>query len=411
MFSVTRFFQVPSQSTLLRLSCLAIAASLAACSTIESYLLPDKVDYRTASRQTGGLEVPPDLTQLARDNRAQVQDGAISASAMQQASAPNAPKAAPDAAAVPAASATPVAISAVGDLRIERNGNARWLHSDLTPEQLWPQVRAFWLERGFALTREQADIGIMETDWVENRAKLKQDIIRSTIGKLFEGLYSTGERDSYRTRLERVTGGTEIYISQKGMKEVYADSEHTQTVWQPRPNEPELEAEYLSRLLLKLGGKTEQAATSSTAASGVASSATAASSALPSSALNNGGNARNRPLSEVPDSLEVNEGFERAWRRVGQSLDRHGFTIEDRDRTQGLFFLRYADPTQAGKEEPNFFVRLFTFSSEPAQTIHYRVSVKSSGEKTTVSVTDEKGKQQTSEVAKRILNLLMDDLR
>jgi len=409
MFSVTRFFQVPSQSTLLRLSCLALAASLAACSTIENFISPDKVDYRTAARQTGGLDVPPDLTQLARDNRAQVQDGAISASAMQQqqASAATSPKPATGATPVPAAAMVPVAISSVGELRIERSGTTRWLHSNLTPEQLWPQVREFWLERGFTLAREQADLGIIETDWYENRAKLKQDIIRSTIGKLFDGLYSTGERDSYRTRLERVAGGTEIYISQKGMKEVYTSDTQERTAWQPRPNEPELEAEFLSRLLLKLGGKTEQASSSTPAASAVAA-AQAAPSVLPSSALPNG-NARNRPLSEVPDSLKVNEGFERAWRRVGQSLDRHGFTIEDRDRSQGLFFLRYADPTQAGKEEPNFFMRLF--SSDTAPSTRYRVSVKSSGETSTVSVLDDKGMQQTSDIAKRILNLLMDDLR
>lgn len=406
MSSVTRLSNVPLQSPwLTRLACLALVSSLAGCSTIENFFASDKVDYRSAARQTGGLEVPPDLTQLARDNRAQVQGGAISASAMQQNAALAA--AAPKAAAAPAVSSTPVALSAVGDLRIERSGNVRWLRSSLTPEQLWPQVREFWLERGFKLAREQADLGIMETDWLENRAKLKQDIIRSTIGKLLDGLYSSGERDSYRTRLERVAGGTEIYVSHKGVQEVYTNSQNDSTAWQPRPQDPELEAEFLSRLMLKLGGKAEQAS-GSTAAAAIAG--TASASPLPSSTLAGAGNARNRPLSEVPDSLQVNEGFERAWRRVGQSLDRHGFTIEDRDRTQGLFFLRYADPTQAGKEEPNFFVRLFTGDTGPTHG-RYRVLVKSAGEKTTVSVLDEKGKQQTSDIAKRILNLLMDDLK
>ena len=167
-----------------------------------------------------------------------------------------------------------------------------------------------------------------------------------------------------------------------------------------------LEAEMLSRLMLKLGAKDEDAKAALLAAStpkpvAAPNAVGMADPATPRAA---------RSLADVPDSLAVAEGFERAWRRVGQSLDRHGFTIEDRDRTQGLFFLRYADPSQAGKEEPNFFQRLFSKDAAPAQ-VRYRVKVTSVGERSTVMVLDNKGQQQTGDIGKRILNLLMDDLR
>ena len=396
MSSVIRSSYVVS-STPVRLACLVLAGSLGACSSLDGVLSSDKVDYRSSARQTSGLDVPPDLTQLARDNRAQVQGGVVSASALQQSAAIKT---------VATASGSAVALNAVGDVRIERNGSERWLRTSLTPEQLWPQLRVFWQERGFEVVKEQAEVGVMETNWNENRAKLPQDIIRSTIGKVFDGLYSTGERDMFRTRVERAAnGGTEIFVSHRGMQEIYTNQQRDSTAWQPRPADPQLEAEMLSRLMLKLGAKEDQAKAVLAGAAKPAESSTAmALNAEPAQAK------RARPLSEVPDSLVVNEGFERAWRRVGQSLDRHGFTVEDRDRPQGLFFLRYADPNQAGKEEPNFFQRLFSSDAAPATT-RYRVSVKSEGEKSTVRVLDDKGQQQTNEIAKRILNLLMDDLR
>ena len=395
---------VSSAATPVRLACLVLVAALSGCTSVGSMFSSDKVDYRGGARQTTGLDVPPDLTQLARDNRAQVQGGTVSAATFQQSNASPAP------AATAAATGGSVALASAGEVNLVREGTGRWLRTTQTPEQVWPQLREFWQERGFELTTEQADIGLMETNWNENRAKLPQDIIRSTIGKVFDGLYSSGERDMYRTRVERISGNTpggkgstEIYISHRGMTEVYTTQQRDATAWQPRPNDPQLEAEMLSRLMLKLGAKEEQAK-----AALVASATPAAQKAAPvAPALSK---PSTRALSEVPDALQVADGFERAWRRVGQSLDRHGFTIEDRDRKQGLFFLRYADPTQAGKEEPNFFQRLFSKDAPPA-AIRYRVSVKSEGERSTVTVLDDKGQLQSNDIGKRILNLLMDDLR
>ncbi|MEJ6004540.1 outer membrane protein assembly factor BamC [Paucibacter sp. AS339] len=401
---MTRSSFVSSAATPVRLACLVLVGSLAGCSMFDNTFSSDKVDYRSGARQTAGLDVPPDLSQLARTSRAQSADGVVSAATFQKKGEQATPLAA--GAAAPASKAS-VALNAAGDVQLERDGADRWLRTSLTPEQLWPQLREFWQERGFELTKEVAEIGVMETNWNENRAKLPQDIIRSTIGKVFDGFYSTGEKDMFRTRVERSSkGGSEITISHRGMQEVYTGPQKDNTAWQSRPSERELEAEMLSRLMLKLGAKDEQAkaalaAANTPAATGATPSTTAvAATAAPLA----------RKLSDVPDSLQVNEGFERAWRRVGQSLDRHGFTIEDRDRKQGLFFLRYADPNQAGKEEPNFFQRLFSSDTAPTAT-RYRVSVKSEGERSTVSVLDDKGQLQTSENAKRILNLLMDDLR
>ena len=378
-----------------RLACTAFVLSLAGCSTLDGMFSSDKVDYRTQAKQTSGLDVPPDLTQLAKDNRAQVQGGSITASSLSASR--------PAATGTASLAANSVAPAAAGDVRLERSGTDRWLHTSAAPEQVWPQLRAFWQERGLELTKEQPEVGIMETNWAENRAKLPQDIIRQTIGKVFDGLYSTGERDMYRTRVERGANGTDIFISHRGMQEVYTTSAKDSTAWQPRPSDPSLEAEMLSRLMLKLGGQEADAKAIVADASG-----TTAPKASP---LATGGESprTRRPLTEVPDSLAVNDGFDRAWRRVGLSLDRHGFTIEDRDRAAGLFYLRYADPEKAGQEEPNFFQRLF--GAKGTTPVRYRVSVKAEGDKSTVRILDDRGQAVTDDNAKRILSLLMDDLK
>jgi outer membrane protein assembly factor BamC len=381
--------------TATRLACTAFVLSLAGCGSLGGMFSNDKVDYRTASRQTQGLDVPPDLSQLAKDNRAQVQGGSITASALSATRPANAATATP--------AANSVAPNTAGDVRLERSGTDRWLHTSATPEQIWPQLRAFWQERGLELTKEQPELGVMETNWAENRAKLPQDIIRQTIGKVFDGLYSTGERDMYRTRVERGANGTDIFISHRGMQEVYTSQSRDSTSWQNRPSDPTLEAEMLSRLMLKLGGQ-------ETAAKAVVAEAPKTPEAKPSPLAVGGEASRpRRALSEVPDSLSVNDGFDRAWRRVGLSLDRHGFTIEDRDRAAGLFYLRYADPEQAGKDEPNFFQRLF--GAKVASPTRYRVSVKADGDKSAVRILDDRGQPITDDNAKRILSLLMDDLK
>jgi len=354
-----------------RLGLLGLSLSLAACSMLEA----DKIDYKSASRGSS-LEVPPDLTQLSRDSRYVVPGGAVTASSFQAGQA------------VPGA---PTAASTLGDVRIERAGTQRWLVVNRPADQLWSPVRDFWQENGFLLTLDQANLGIMETDWAENRAKLPQDFIRNALGKVFDSLYSTGERDRFRTRLERnASGGTEIYISHRGMIEVYNNTQKDQTVWQPRPTDPELEAEFLRRLMVKLGVPQEQSR-----------ALVAAGAAKPTSRIAAVGN---QPV------VQIDEGFDRAWRRVGLTLDRTGFTVEDRDRSQGTYFVRYVEPNP-DRKEPGFFGKLFGAATPNAAPLKFRISVKSQGESTTVSVLNAAGAPETSANAQRIVKVIADDLK
>jgi outer membrane protein assembly factor BamC len=258
-------------------------------------------------------------------------------------------------------------------------------------DKLWEPVRDFWNENGFLLSTDQAALGIMETDWAENRAKLPQDIIRNTLGKVFDSLYSTGERDKFRTRFERnEAGGTEIYISHRGMAEVFDNAQKDSTVWQPRAPDPELEAEFLRRLMVKLGMTQEQSKT------------------LVAAAV-----AKNTSRTIVVNGqslVQMDDTFDRAWRRVGLSLDRTGFTVEDRDRNKGIYFVRYVDPA-ADKQEVGFFSKLFSPSKTDAAPLKYRIAVVGDTTTTTVSVLDANGNPDTTGNAARIVKIIADDLK
>jgi outer membrane protein assembly factor BamC len=366
---------------------LAVLAALAGC-TWTSGPSGSSVDYRSGATKTQGLDVPPDLTQLARDGRYRAPAGGVvsAAGAAQQPAA-----AAATGSALPAV--TPAAASAI---RVEREGNQRWLVvPQQSPEQLFPTVRAFWIDSGFSLAMENPQAGVMETDWAEDRSRIPSNLIRNTIGRLFDGLYDSGLRDRFRTRIERSPdGGSEIYISHRGMEEVLTGMDRDNTAWTPRPSDPELEAEFLTLLMVRMGSSEEVART--------------AVAQVPDQP------ARARALSGQPAAaLEMDESFSRAWRRVGLALDRTGFTVEDRDRAAGLYFVRYADPAKAPTGEQGFFSRIFGGKSEEgAAALRYRIAVVGeSEERTVVSVLDAAGAPEPGPTGQRIIGLLIDELR
>ena len=319
-----------------------VSVVLAGCST--SMIESKKIDYKSAGKLPP-LEIPPDLTSPSRDERYTVPDisprGSATFSAYSSERSGTKDAAAQE------------VLPQIEKMRVERSGSQRWLVVAGTPDKLWTTLKDFWQELGFIVNLELPDAGILETDWAENRAKLPQDMIRATLGKVLDQIYSTPERDKFRTRLEKGAeeGTTEIYISHRGMYEVYASEGKDRTVWQPRPADPELEAEMLRRLMVRLGTEENRSRT------------------LMASESKKDERARLVRATGGVGSLQLLEAFDRSWRRVGLALDRVGFTVEDRDRTKGLYFVRYVDPESGdGKKSDGGFLSKLKFrdSSKPA---------------------------------------------
>ena len=372
----------------------AAAAVLSGC----SWMSESSVDYKSAGKLPP-LEVPPDLTSPQRDNRYSIPDPARSSATLSGYEAERRDPAR-GARASAAASGGPMLLPEVERMKIERAGTQRWLVvQDTPPEKLWPLIKDFWRENGFLVAIETPEAGVMETDWAESRARVSAGTVRDFLSRSLDFLYSTSERDKFRTRLDRTPdgNGTEIYISHRGMEEIYTTRDPKgetpgNTAWQPRPPNPELEAEFLRRLMVRLGAPGER----------VKQLATPGQEPLKAEIVKS---------NDGTERLQVYEPFDRAWRRVGLALDRVGFTVEDRDRQKGLYFVRYADPeAEMTAKDRGFLSRLFGSDSK-VKAEQYRVQVSQDTSGSLVDVLNKDGAAEHSKTAQRILALLHEQLK
>jgi len=290
-------------------------------------------------------------------------------------------------------------------IHVKRAGTQRWLVIPQEPEEVWPIIKEFWQDLGFLIKIETPETGILETDWAENRAKIPKDLIRNTFSIFSNNIYSTTERDKFRTRLERGDyGSTEVYISHRGMDEVIEDGSIEQPVWQPRPADPNLEAEMLTRLMLHFGVRKEQAQLELT----TISNTTQERAFLDS--------------NQDESTLIVSEAFDRSWRRVGLALDRVGFTVEDRNRTDGIYFVRYANSEESDdykiSDKAGILKDLMFWRSsddEGAKADKYRIQVREiSTNSSRISILNNNTDDDTPvdpTTAKRILELLYEQLK
>lgn len=346
-----------------------------------------KYDYKAPSGTATikPLDVPPELTPINL--------GGVVAPTDMQASE--------------TAPATPAAIlPQATDASLERDGSMRWLLVKQPAEKVWPVVVQFWKDQGFQLSREDAAIGIMETDWAQNRSKLPNDFVRRTFGSSFDRMFSTGEKDRYRARLERRADGfTEVFVSQQRKVEDFTDSSKSETRWFVKPADPEAEAEMLALLLQQFGVPAAQATAAVQPAS---NQATNTPSAGAQNASPTGANkAKATDADGTLQPIILAEGFDRAWRRVGLTLDRGGFTVSDRDRSHGIYFIRYADPDSDRKN--GVFGTLFGDKDTRAED--FQLEITEAAGKCSLRVLDKDGKPAQSDTAKRITRLLQEQLK
>jgi len=362
-----------------------VLCSLIGCSSLGSDKL---VDYGAGAKQLPKLEVPPDLTAPDADDRYRVPqaDGAAIATYSDYSRG-----------AVVSSGGSGTVLPEVKGIRMERDGARRWLVVNEDPDKVWTVVKAFWKENGMTIKSEDQAAGVMETDWAENRAKIPQSAIRDVLGKVFN-VYSSNEKDQYLTRLERGKDGksTEVYITHRGIEQVYTEDKSS-SKWQPRPNEPELEAIMLQRLMVRFGASEAQAKEAvAVAETKAVVSAPAGSTPEPA------GTATLREVSAGNVIITVNDAFDRTWRRVGLAIESAELGVEDKDRQMGTYFLRPIKVQSSWTEKLKFWKQ-----SDPAGE-HYRVNVKDGGTACEVSVTDQDGagsnvtKRLTEEIYKHI---------
>ena len=419
------------QNTIHKLIAIALLTSLvSACDSIP--FIDNTSDYKGAGRSKP-LEVPPDLTSVRSSDAYSVPGGTTTYNTYSQAQDGQ------------EAGVEKVLPSSDG-VRMEKAGAQRWLVVDAPAEKVWPVVREFWIDQGFAVRVENADTGVMETEWIEADA-IKAAEGKKNIGEKFDKwldkLSGFADRRKFRTRLERgeKEGSTEIYMTHRtvtsapddGKNKVRTNYGEVETGYRldgtksdktVEENAAELDAELLRRLMVKLGVTEKRAQ---------------------EIAANPVGEKRAEVVKEADSSvtLNLNDPFDRGWRRVGLALDRIGFVTEDKDRSKGLFFVRYADvdidsgpakkkglldslafwkddePEIENKSKPKdekTIVDKLKFwkgddgKTDPAKQYRIKVTETENGG-SRVNVVDSEDKNNRSTTANRIISLLYDQLK
>lgn len=409
---------------------LCLLASLTACDSIP--FMDNTPDYKGAGRSRP-LEVPPDLT-ASPTSDAYAIPGATSYSTYSQAQTE-------EDVGVEKILTTPEGV------RLEKSGAQRWLVVNAPAEKIWPLVREFWVDMGFAVRVENPQLGVMETEWIDSdaiNAKNESGGYGDKFDKWLDKLSGYANKKKFRTRLDRGAqpDTTEIYMTHRsvtgapddGKNRVVTQLGEIETGYKLESevknnnvdaNEAELDAELLRRLMVKLGIEEQKSK------SIVASATTVKHAEV---VKESDGSAR----------LILDDQFDRAWRRVGLALDRIGFVIEDKDRSKGLFFVRYADmgiddapqkkkglfeslkfwgdddkaepETAAQKEDKSIMDSLkFWGSDDKAKTNpekQYRIKV-ADGDKDNafVTVVDTEGARVRTTTANRIIALMYEQLR
>jgi outer membrane protein assembly factor BamC len=385
-----------------RAGSLLVALALAGCSVTETLSDLTRVDYKSATKGPR-LDVPPDLVRPRGDDRFAVPERDASGTTFSAFARGVEQR--------PASGSAPQVLPQREGVRIERQGAQRWLVVEAPPEKVWTVVSDFWSDAGFALRLVSPETGIMETEWAERRVSVPDTWLRTQLSRVLNSVYSTAERDKFRTRLESDGKVTEVFVSHRGMVEELTGVQKESSVWVPRASDPELEAEFLRRIMLRLSPERVAAAapaSDATAAAGGAVAAGAAAAAAPERAR--------IVQADGRAYVALQDGFDRSWRQVGLALDRGGFTVEDRDRTKGTFFVRYVDPEQEGKVT-GMIDRVFG-GGKPTKDLsgrRYRIVVEPSDPGSRVGVLAEDGSVPSSEVdtriATQIVGLLRDQLR
>jgi outer membrane protein assembly factor BamC len=232
-------------------------------------------------------------------------------------------------------------------MKIVKAGSQRWLVVNAPAEKIWPVIRDFWIDMGFAVKVENPETGVMETEWIDQQ-DLKVEDKKGALDKFdawLDRLSGLADRKKFRTRLDhgQQEGTTEIYMTHRSIDAILDDGKekvrtgygtydtgykNAEKIDQEKEKldrrDDELDAELLRRLMIKLGVAEKRA------------------KEIIATPINQK-RAEIKKDADGSSSLEIQDTFDRAWRRVGLALDIIGFVIEDKDRSSGIYFVKYTD--------------------------------------------------------------------
>ncbi len=377
---------------------LPILPFVTACSSfsVDEYLPDHTLAYKQQREAGENLELPPDLVSGKFDDAMDVPDAGGSTTYSEYAGERKQKG---------QIAKTGDVLPEVKDVTYHREGDRRWIEINAKPQALWPRLESFWRERGILLAEKNPTTGVMVTDWIENRAEIKSNAITNMMRKVLDSVHSTGTRDQYRLRLEPgpKPGTTDIFLTHRGMEERLMRNtvaEDSNTMWEATPSDPDKEAAMLRSIMMYLGVTSERAKRIVSEGGAVGGTIASGSAATARSRLEEGGSV-----------LIIDDELRNAWRLVGVALDRSGFAVEDRDMSQGVYYVRYDDSSKEAHKK-GFLSKMAFWRDDKVDTVtQYQVRLTANGKETRVQVLDKAGNRDNSPTAQNILALVKDQMR
>ncbi|MFM2345077.1 MAG: hypothetical protein RLZZ210_1690 [Pseudomonadota bacterium] len=350
------------------------------CTSVNNLTEGDKINYKHGLSTTSPLEIPPQINKQEINASYVAPDSQTFVKFIEQRNNQN------------------KVLSSVPDARIERDGQRRWLVVNKPANEIWPKLEKFWSDLGFKLEYNSPETGIMETNWLENKANAPNDAFRQLLSKIIEFAFSSEKKDKFRTRIENNNGVTEIYVTHQGVEEQFSDKSKDSTKFYKREAEPEIEAEILRKMMLSLGLNEQQANYLSQEFKKDDNKSTKtdkSATAIKTDAL---------------EKLVFDNPTDIVWRAVGISLDRASFTMESKSLASLEYKVRYLDPEQFNKQ-PGFWARMTKGQKieEFRKSKIYTVKIQTEQNKSVVTVLDTNG-QNNSEASKKILSVIQENL-
>jgi len=353
------------------------------CSTVDSVMdTTNAINYKK-SNSVKTLEFPPDLTAPEFDRAFTLPaSGGVSASVVNQQRSNGYSNG--------YSNGSLTVLPSVTTMRIGGSDGTRWLDVDASANNLWPQIRDFWRSLGIDVVKDEPRIGIMLTEWAENRAGLPKDWLRQALGNILQGIFDAGTRDQYRVRVEKLAADkTRIYLTHKGSEKIITE---TGVGWELRPPKRELEAEMLNRLHAFLQGDKYSATKN------INESDAAQTMSLVTLVTEDG-----RPI------LQIHERYNKAWARTSVMLERMGLSVESRKQAQGIYGVVY-NGDEKGENTGGFLARFFqgkrTFLTKGSV---YQVHIRDAGRLVELKVMDEDGIPLPVDQSKKILARLKQE--
>jgi outer membrane protein assembly factor BamC len=328
----------------------SIAAVLSGCGAFDTLdeVVPDNTQEYRRAQAMPPLDVPPDLTtNRINDDVAGNQDSTATYSEFEEEA--NNPLAAK------------YNITPDKKPSLAGEGDARHLVVPGERDVTWQRIQEFWDQQGLAIARIDDRIGLMDTAPDSDGYAYRVRMERGETSKQSEVFL--GAADSTQSNTQK----NEATLRQLAD---YLGGLYQEDVAEMRIAQPAPPPEETARVLLMDDENGQQ-------------------------------------------SLIVEQDFQTAWRRVGRVLDSKGFAVEDRDRSMGHYFVRYIDPfNEIEQEEEGFFSSLAFWRDEVEEKPeeYYYIKLISEAADTRVMVLDAEQVRTSSDTAKRLLNLIQEQL-